>query len=137
MTVSRKIDDLHPRVAQMCRQFVAKAKAAGIDTIITSTYRCLEAQADLYAQGRTKPGRIVTQARPGYSWHNFRLAFDFVPVVAGRARWNDLPAFRECGRIGKDLGLEWGGDWPKFKDYPHFQWTGGLTLKQMRAGARP
>lgn len=136
MTNSRKLCDLLPVVQGKAKAFVAKAKAAGIDVIITSTYRDRESQAALYAQGRTRPGRIVTNARPGQSYHNYRVAFDFVPVVAGKAQWNDLALFRRLGEIGESLGLEWGGRW-KFKDMPHLQYTGGLTLRQLQAGQIP
>ena len=86
MKNSRNIDDLHPIVAKMCRDFVAKCDEEGIDVLITSTYRDLESQAAIYAQGRTTPGKKVTNAKPGQSWHNWRVAFDFVPVVNGKAQ---------------------------------------------------
>lgn len=136
MINSRKIDDLTPQVAALAKKFVAACKKEGIDVLITSTYRDHESQNALYAQGRTKPGKIVTNARGGYSWHNFRVAFDFVPIVNGKAQWNDLRTFKRCGAIGKALGLEWAGDWKSFKEYAHLQYTGGKTLAQLRAGAR-
>jgi peptidoglycan L-alanyl-D-glutamate endopeptidase CwlK len=84
MINSRSVNDLHPHVADLCRKFIAACKKAGIDVLITSTYRDMESQAAIYAQGRTKAGRIVTRAKPGQSWHNYRLAFDFVPIVNGK-----------------------------------------------------
>lgn len=137
MINSRKIEDLHPYVATLCKKFVAAAKKEGIDVLITSTYRDAESQNALYAQGRTKPGRIVTNAKAGQSFHNYRLAFDVVPIVNGKAMWNDMRTFRRLGEIGKNIGLEWAGDWKAFKEYPHFQWTGGLSLGQLRAGKQP
>lgn len=136
MTNSRKLTDLLPVVQAKAKAFLAAAKAEGIDVLITSTYRDNESQDELYAQGRTRPGKIVTNARGGQSFHNYRVAFDFVPVIGGKAVWNDLALFRRLGKIGKSLGLEWGGDW-KFRDYPHLQYTGGLTLRQLRAGQVP
>ena len=137
MNTSRKIADLHPKVATMAWAFVKKCADEGIDVIITSTLRDNEAQAALYAQGRTAPGKIVTNAKPGYSYHNFGLAFDFVPVKDGKAQWNDLKLFQRCGEIGESLGLEWAGRWESFKEYAHLQWTGGLTLSDLRQGKRP
>lgn len=134
MINSRKITDLHPKVAVMALAFIEGCKAAGIDVIITSTYRDIESQNALYAQGRTTAGKIVTKARGGYSWHNFKCAFDFCPIVNGKAQWNDLAAFAKCGAIGKSVGLEWAGDWKSFKEFAHLQYTGGLTLEDFRAG---
>lgn len=134
MINSRDINDLHPKVQILCWQFIAACKESGIDVLITSTYRDYESQNDLYAQGRTKPGRIITNAKAGYSYHNFRVAFDFVPMVNGKPDWNDVRKFDKCGSIGKSVGLEWGGDFKAFKDKPHLQFTNRLSLAEFRAG---
>lgn len=134
MKNSREIDDLHPKVAALCRRFVAASAEQGIDVLITSTYRDHEAQAALYAQGRTKPGRVVTNAGPGKSWHNWRCAFDFVPIVNGKAQWNDLKTFERCGAVAESVGLEWAGRWKSFKELAHCQYTGGLTLADLQKG---
>lgn len=137
MINSRKIEDLNPHVATLARKLIAAAKKEGIDVLVTSTFRDNESQNALYAQGRTKPGRIVTNAKAGQSFHNYRLAFDVVPVVNGKAMWNDLRTFKRLGEIGKSVGLEWAGDWKSFRELAHFQWTGGLSLAQLRAGKQP
>lgn len=134
MINSRKIEDLHPHVAKLCKEFVAKCDEAGIDVLITSTYRDHASQAAIYAQGRTAPGKKVTNAKPGQSWHNWRVAFDFVPIVNGKAQWNDLKTFEKCGLIAESLGLEWAGRWTRFREMAHCQYTGGLTLKDFQAG---
>lgn len=136
MINSRKIEDLHPRVAALCEAFVANCAAQGIDVLITSTYRDMESQAALYAQGRSKPGARVTNAKPGESWHNFRCAFDFVPIVAGKAQWDNTASFIRCGEIAEGLGLEWAGRWKSFREMAHCQFTGGLNLAQLRSGAQ-
>ena len=134
MINSRKIEDLHPRVAEMASKFIERCDAAGIDVIITSTYRDHESQATLYAQGRTAPGRKVTNAKPGQSWHNWKLAFDFCPIVNGKAAWEDENLFTVCGEIGEQIGLEWAGRWKSFRELAHMQYTGGLTLADLQAG---
>ena len=134
MINSRSLSDLHPVVQEKAKKFIAAAKKEGIDVLVTSTYRDNESQNALYAQGRSKPGRVVTNAKAGQSWHNYRCALDVVPIVNGKAQWNDMRTFRRLGEIGKSVGLEWAGDWKSFKEYAHFQWTGGLTLAQLRAG---
>ena len=137
MINSRKIEDLHPYVAKLCRAFVAACKKDGIDVLITSTWRDNAAQNALYAQGRTKPGKKVTNAKAGSSFHNYKLAFDFVPIVNGKAQWNDLATFKRAGAIGERLGLDWAGRWVSFKELAHLQWSGGLSLAQLRAGKKP
>lgn len=137
MINSRNINDLHPYVAGLCRKLISECKKQGIELLVTSTYRDAESQNWLYAQGRTRAGAKVTNAKAGYSFHNFKLAFDIVPIVGGKAMWNDLRTFRRVGEIGKSLGLEWAGDWKSFPELAHFQWTGGLSLAQLRAGKQP
>jgi peptidoglycan L-alanyl-D-glutamate endopeptidase CwlK len=134
MITSRKIEDLHPAVAKLCRQFIIDCSVQGIKILITSTYRDIAAQDALYAQGRTTPGHKVTNARGGYSYHNYKCAYDFVPLVNGKAQWDSIALFRRCGEIGKALGLEWAGDWKFFRELAHFQYTGGLTLAELRTG---
>lgn len=134
MINSRKISDLHPKVALMCNQFIQKCDAAGIDVIITSTYRDFESQTTLFNQGRTTAGKKVTNAKAGQSFHNFKVAFDFVPVINGKAMWMDEGLFTKCGIIAESCGLEWAGRWNKFKELAHCQYTGSLTLRDFQQG---
>ena len=116
-------------------------KQEGIDILVTSTYRDLESQAALYAQGRTAPGKRVTNAKPGQSYHNWRVAFDVVPLRDGKAVWNTTGAdgklWERIGQLGEAVGLEWAGRWKTFREYAHFQYTGGLSLAQLAAGKTP
>lgn len=132
MINSRSLNDLNPYVSVLCKKFIAECKKQGIDVLITSTYRDKESQAAIYAQGRAVPGRIVTYAKPGQSWHNYRLAFDFVPLVGGKPAWNDTRLFKKCRAIGESLGLE-GLDF----ELAHLQARGGLTLAKALAGQQP
>lgn len=134
MINSRDINELHPLVAELCRKFITKCKESKIDVIITSTYRDAASQNALYAQGRTTKGRKVTNARAGQSFHNYRLAFDFVPIINGKAQWDDLVTFTKCGEIAESLGLQWAGRWVKFKELAHCQYTKGLTLADLQKG---
>jgi peptidoglycan L-alanyl-D-glutamate endopeptidase CwlK len=136
MINSRSLDDLAPPAKQRALAFIAAANAKGIDLLVTSTYRDSESQDALYAQGRSTPGNIVTRAKAGQSWHNWRCALDVVPLVNGKAIWDDQAMWKQVGEIGKSCGLEWAGDWKTFKEYPHFQYTGGLTLAQLQQGAK-
>jgi peptidoglycan L-alanyl-D-glutamate endopeptidase CwlK len=138
MINSRNIDDLHPTVQKKCLDHIHACKQAGIDLLVTSTYRDGESQNELYAQGRTKPGRIVTNAKAGQSFHNWKVAYDVVPLRFGKPVWGtsgkDLELWQKVGELGKAQGLEWAGDWKRFKEFPHFQFTGGLTLADFQAG---
>lgn len=140
MITSRKLEDLNPTVREKALNMEKRCEAElGIDLVFTATYRDDESQDALYAIGRTIKGTKVTNAKAGYSYHNFRLAFDVVPVRHGKPVWNttgeDGKLWQDIGRIGKECGLEWGGDFKSLKDLPHFQDTKGLTLAQLRSGA--
>ena len=132
MINSRSLDDLTPETKAKAKALAAGCLLEGIDIIFTSTHRDDESQNALYAQGRTKPGKIVTNAAGGTSYHNYRVAFDVVPVVNGKAIWDDGKLWARIGAVGKLAGLEWGGEW-KFKDKPHFQNTGGLSIAALKA----
>lgn len=157
MKNSRSLDDLLPVVRAIAGDFLAACaedawlRANGITILVTSTERDDEAQNDLYAQGRTKPGKIVTNARAGYSWHNHRCALDIVPLRHGKPIWgtkgdgidldpsddqrDDMEVWQRVAAIGKAAGLEWAGDWDSFKEFAHFQYTGGLSMAEIRGGA--
>ena len=134
MINSRKIEDLHPFVQGLAKKFISECKKQGIEILVTSTYRDKECQTALYAQGRTKPGKIVTDAKAGRSWHNWCVAFDVVPLVHGKPDWDNNALWHKIGGIGKNVGLEWAGDWHSFQEFPHFQYTGGLTLADFQSG---
>lgn len=138
MVSSRSLDDLAPQVRALAGLFIDRAKEQGIDVIITSTYRDAEAQQALYDQGRSLPGTVVTNAKPGDSFHNYRLAFDFAPIVGGKIPWGDSAVFTRLGQLGESIGLEWAGRWTgSLREMAHLQWTGGLSLAQLKAGYLP
>ncbi len=135
MITSRQITDLIPAAGRKCYQFIIECNHNGIDVIITSTYRDEEAQHELWLQGRGLPGPIVTNADAGQSFHNYRVAFDFVPIVNGKASWNDDALFNKCGEIAEGLNLTWAGRWTgKLQEKCHCQYTNGLTLKDFEGG---
>ena len=136
MINSRSLDDLIPQARVRVDKLIEVCKAAGIDLLVTSTYRDNESQDALYAQGRTKPGKIVTKAKAGQSFHNYKCAVDVVPLINGKPVWDDTMLWSQIGGLGKQIGLEWAGDWKGFQEYPHFQYTGGKTIKQLQAGEK-
>lgn len=139
MLCSRDISRLRADVAANCRLFVEECKKQGLPVLVTETVRDTEYQASLYAQGRTKPGSIVTnQKTPSFHSDKAGLAFDICKNVKGH-EYDDLAFFNRCGEIGKKIGFSWGGDWLHLQDKPHFQWDehGKYTGSMIRAGKRP
>jgi peptidoglycan L-alanyl-D-glutamate endopeptidase CwlK len=138
MINSRSLDELHPVVKPKVEKFLELCDNEGIDLLVTSTYRDHESQNALYAQGRTAPGKKVTNAKAGQSWHNWRCAVDIVPLRNGKPVWNtsgeDAKLWEKVGQLGEQAGLEWAGRWKTFKEMAHFQYTGGLTLKDLQSG---
>lgn len=132
---SRSLDDLLPPVKEKVLHFLAECEKVDLDILIYCTYRSGAEQSELYEQGRTKPGEIVTNARAGESWHNWRCAFDFVPLVAGKPAWKNKALYSSAGYIAEQCGLEWAGRWQgSLRETAHCQYRGGLTLADMRLG---
>jgi len=122
---SRNPKDLHPGLSERWRLAQTEFTAAfpgSPKVFLTQTFRNHSDQATDYAKGRTSPGKVVTNAKPGQSLHNYypALAFDIAFKVGNTLYW-DVALFRKFATIAKKLGLEWGGDWKNFKDNPHFQ----------------
>ncbi|MDQ0195814.1 M15 family metallopeptidase [Paenibacillus wynnii] len=144
---STRLAGLHPVVLSAATLLIERCYSSGVPILITQGLRTIAEQAALYAQGRTKPGVIVTNAKEGYSYHNYGLAIDFALLLpSGTAvSWDkcrdgdgDMTAdWQEVVQQAKALGFEWGGDWSSFKDYPHLQMTFGLTLAELRGGTKP
>ena len=135
MINSRNLDELLPEVKAKVEDFIKACQHSGIDLLVTSTYRDYESQDALYAQGRTTEGRIVANAKGGESFHNYRCAIDVVPLVNGKADWDGShPVWATIGELGEQAGLEWAGKWVHFKEMAHFQYTGGLSLAELKEG---
>lgn len=150
-----------PRLA---RDHIACAARVGIELLVYCTFRSPEEQARLWRQGRDdltisrqivklrsrqgtawvgdlieqvgrQPGaRIVTNALPGSSAHNYGLAYDAVPILHGKPAWNDGRLLAMMGEIGEQVGLEWAGRWQRFRETVHFQ---ALNWRQYIKEAQP
>lgn len=137
---SRKIEDLHEEVQWRAEGLIALCADEGFTIKVISSYRDVAAQNELYAQGRTKPGAIVTNARGGYSNHQYRRAFDIgvFKFNEEKDRWdydgNDWRKYNRAGALGKELGLTWAGDWKSFKELAHFEYMEGYTTADFREG---
>lgn len=154
---SRSLNDLLPAVRSKAHAFTSACEKRGITLLIYCTYRSEEEQQALYAQGREPvavvntlrrkinlpllvevQNKIVTRAKPGYSFHQYRCAFDCAPIESGKPVWDvNHPVWAEVGIIGEKCGFDWAGRWVRFKEFPHFQYTGGLKISDLRLGAKP
>lgn len=138
-----RIKLMHPKLreevgeiyAEICQALTGKAFCR-----FTHTLRTFKEQDELFAKGRTAPGARVTNARGGFSMHNFGVALDIVLIRDGSALWDvkaDLDGdgkadWMEIVNIFKQYGWEWGGDW-KFYDAPHFQKSFGKSVRELLA----
>ncbi|WP_085521450.1 peptidoglycan-binding protein [Tuberibacillus sp. Marseille-P3662] len=135
----RNMGDVHPLVEKKTKEVIRQAYNEGIYVQISSGFRSFDEQAELYAQGRTTGGNVVTNAEPGESVHNYGFAVDYFLTsdYGNKALWSVNDDWCRVAEIAKSLGFEWGGDWTSFKDYPHLQLTEGLTWQDLQAGRRP
>lgn len=143
-----RINLLHPKLrdeandlyADICKVFNRKVICR-----FTHTLRTFAEQRELYARGRTKQGSIVTQAREGFSYHNYGLAIDIALLIDRDNNWtyetlsyntksdsdqDGKSDWLEVVTLFKQYGWDWGGDW-KFYDAPHFQKTFGYSVRQL------
>ncbi|SET62301.1 M15 family metallopeptidase [Paenibacillus sp. NFR01] len=138
---------LHPVVLAAAGALIQRSYARGVPIMITQGLRTIAEQNALYAQGRTKKGPIVTNARGGESYHNYGLAIDFALLLPDGTNlsWDtsrdgdrDKTAdWQEVAYEAKQLGFEWGGDWTSFKDYSHLENNFGLSINQLKSGKLP
>lgn len=113
-----------PQLSKLIYQMDNILAAENIHFRVVQGLRTMGEQTVLYDQGRTTPGKIVTNARPGTSWHQYGLAVDLVPMNP-LPDWNiSHPSWKRMIEVGESLGLESGSQWRTFPDNPHFQLTG-------------
>lgn len=138
-----RVNKLHPKLRDEARGLIELAEtkiSPHLAIRVVQGLRTIKEQNALYAQGRTAPGKIVTKAKGGSSFHNYGLAIDFAFLVDGKEiSWSTVKDWDLDGRadwyevvdIFKAAGWEFGGDWKSLKDYPHLQKTFGYTWKQL------
>ena len=115
-TTNRDINALNPLAQTACRLFLENCKKQGINVFVTETYRSQARQNYLYAQGRTRPGQVVTWTTN--SNHTGRMAWDI--AVSPPKNLYDVTTLNRAGQVAKQLGITWGGTW-KTPDRPHFE----------------
>lgn len=153
---TKNMGGVNPSLKDYALELIKRCYKEGVYVQLSSGYRSHEEQAKLFGQGRSnfvykgkqygrikdangKQLNIVTNAEPGQSIHNYGLAIDYFIVSddGNDAIWTVNDKWKRVAAIAKKMKFEWGGDWSSFRDYPHLQFTGGLTLGQIGRGARP
>ena len=131
---------MHPLLRTELTSILSEIEQGGVSIRLTQTLRTIQEQNDLYAIGRTKPGKIVTNAKGGQSYHNWALALDICLLHKdGSVSWSlnedldkdGIADWMEVVKVFEKYGWEWGGKW-KFKDTPHFQKTFGKSIKDLQ-----
>lgn len=146
----QRVEKLHPKIRGEVKNLIEKAEAKlpGTAIRIVQGLRTFAEQDGLYAQGRTKPGSRVTNAKGGQSLHNYGLAIDFALLYDKDGNgtfeslsWDTLKDQDKDGEadwmevvdIFEEAGYQWGGRWTSIKDNPHLEKTFGFTWKQLLA----
>ena len=134
--------NLNPLLVSKVQQLLKVANGQGLSVDVFSDFRSMDEQQRLYNLGRTVKnpdgatdklpmGNIVTEAKPGQSWHNWGLAVDIVFKINRNWDWGIRNNWDRLGQLGENLGLVWGGHFPpRLIDKPHFELTGGLTIAE-------
>lgn len=118
INVEERVNDLsvlHPAFRNKVIRLLHECAKQGIELEVVETYRTPERQDHLRRKG-------FSMLHGGRSKHQYHLAVDVVPVKWGWYMWHDKELWRKIGKIGKVQGLIWGGDWRRFRDYPHFEY---------------
>jgi hypothetical protein len=132
---SRELSDCHEELQVRFNALKADYEATtNRQLYVTCTWRSQTKQAELYAQGRTAPGQIVTQIdgvtrksrHMVYPSQAVDVAIDYDPGPGKHLSW-DTAAYQPLGPLCEKHGLVWGGSWHGFKDYPHIELPAGYV----------
>jgi peptidoglycan LD-endopeptidase CwlK len=135
------LETLDPKAQAIFRPFIKEAikiaRSMGCEYVAISGNRGKDEQNSLYEKGRSKPGKIVTNAKFGYSNHNFGIALDFGVFSNGKYLDSSDPdraekVHRSVSFAASKYGIDWGGHWKTFKDYPHFEIRTNLSMHEKR-----
>jgi peptidoglycan L-alanyl-D-glutamate endopeptidase CwlK len=129
-----RIESLHPKIRNEVKEtldLIQEGLIKGKYIRIAQALRTFSEQDALYQQGRTKPGKVVTNAAAGQSIHNYGLAFDYLFIIDNHASWEVDNDWKKVASIFQEKGWIWGGLWKSIKDYPHLEKTFNYTWQQL------
>lgn len=126
----RELANCDPTLKNLAAIHLKLCGKLGINVKVISGFRSFEEQNEIFAQGRTTPGEIVTKARAGFSMHNYGFAYD-VGIFDDSDYVDESPIYNVIGVLGGCVGLDWGakviGPWDK----PHFQLPGVPSISEL------
>lgn len=108
----QRLAGVHPHLVRV----ISRARASA-DFIVTEGLRTPERQKQLVAAGASQTM---------HSRHLTGHAVDLAALVDGVVRW-DWPLYDRLAlavkraAVEEEVAIVWGGDWPKFRDGPHFE----------------
>lgn len=122
---------LHPKAQPIFQKFIEDCETGlNIKIRISQGLRTFDEQDVLYAQGRTAPGKIVTDAKAGESYHNYGLAVDLVVLTGIGVDWKF--DYKQLYTYSSKNQLTWGGFFA-IKDYDHYEISFGKTVHELLA----
>jgi len=126
----KNMNGVHPTLCKVMHEAIRNAP---VDFTVTEGVRTVERQQELYAQGRTKLGIVVTNVDGVKTKSNhqpkadgYGYAVDLYPYINGNVDVNAVKELKVIGahilKTAKEMGVnvDWGGNW-KMQDYPHFE----------------
>jgi peptidoglycan LD-endopeptidase CwlK len=118
-----KLNTLEPDFKEIVETVISETqKATGYTWKASDGRRTMAEQKAIYAQGRTVPGKVVTNAPPGNSPHNFGLAADLWPLKGGDFWWGAPKSlFHTMADIAEENGLKAGYYFKSIFDAPHIE----------------
>lgn len=129
-----RLEGVHPELVEKVTRILQAMELLGFPMMVTEGLRSEQRQQQLYAQGRTIPGKIVThldgkvrksnhQAKPDGYGHAVDCAFlvDIDGDGPDDPSWAERHPWALFGAMAKSQGLIWGGDWKTLRDRPHVE----------------
>lgn len=133
----RSLDNLegvHPSLVQLIKSAIVDTP---VDFTVVEGVRTTKKQQEYYAQGRTKPGKIVTYSDGIIKKSNHQIkadgyghAVDLYPYFDGKVQVDHKDTIKKLKQISDhikakakcmNINIVWGGNWKKPFDSPHFE----------------
>lgn len=125
-----RIKVLHPKAVPIFTDFINECEDTFDITLkVIFGLRTFDEQAAIYAKGRTAPGPVVSNAKPGYSFHNYGLAIDIAELKDGKISW--AVKYEQFKPISDKYKLKWGGTFKSLVDKPHYELSFGFTIREL------
>ena len=136
-TSKKRFDTLNNDTKPIFEEFLNLCHANKFNVQVTSGSRTVDEQDNLYALGRTKAGRIITNAKGGQSAHNYGIAMDVVVINRlGECDWR-FETYEMIAKLAQENGLMekglfWAGEWKTFKEAVHFDLSNGRPIDEIK-----